>query len=132
MTALNKTPAFNLKVIVAETGIKPDTLRAWERRYGLLEPTSGTATVLGHDLVTDARAIRRRLGAGDRVLGQVLHQPQIERHLLRRDPLGRPPIFLRADHKVGLLLALLRFLENIVHVRFTIGHAHDLRRRRAP
>ena len=29
----------------------------------LLEPTSGTATVLGHDLVTDARAIRRRLGA---------------------------------------------------------------------
>ena len=29
----------------------------------LLEPTSGSATVLGHDLVTDARAIRRRLGA---------------------------------------------------------------------
>jgi ABC-2 type transport system ATP-binding protein len=29
----------------------------------LLEPTSGRATVLGHDLVTDARAIRRRLGA---------------------------------------------------------------------
>ena len=29
----------------------------------LLEPTSGTATVLGHDLVRDARAIRRRLGA---------------------------------------------------------------------
>lgn len=43
MTALNKTPAFNLKVIVAETGIKPDTLRAWERRYGLPQPerTSG-------------------------------------------------------------------------------------------
>jgi len=29
----------------------------------LLEPTSGTATVLGHDLVTESRAIRRRLGA---------------------------------------------------------------------
>ena len=29
----------------------------------LLEPTSGKATVLGHDLVTEARAIRRRLGA---------------------------------------------------------------------
>lgn len=29
----------------------------------LLEPTSGTATVLGHDLRTGARAIRRRLGA---------------------------------------------------------------------
>jgi len=29
----------------------------------LLEPTSGTATVLGHDLVTGARDIRRNLGA---------------------------------------------------------------------
>src|SRR5918995_2205795 len=29
----------------------------------LLEPTSGTATVLGHDLVHGARDIRRRLGA---------------------------------------------------------------------
>jgi ABC-2 type transport system ATP-binding protein len=29
----------------------------------LLEPTSGRATVLGHDLATEARAIRRRLGA---------------------------------------------------------------------
>ncbi|HET9417361.1 MAG TPA: ABC transporter ATP-binding protein [Candidatus Limnocylindria bacterium] len=29
----------------------------------LLEPSSGSATVLGHDLATEARAIRRRLGA---------------------------------------------------------------------
>ena len=29
----------------------------------LLEPTAGSATVLGYDLVRDARAIRRRLGA---------------------------------------------------------------------
>ncbi len=38
MTSVSKTPSFNLKVIVAETGIKPDTLRAWERRYGLPQP----------------------------------------------------------------------------------------------
>ena len=29
---------FNLKAVVRETGLKPDTLRAWERRYGLPEP----------------------------------------------------------------------------------------------
>lgn len=35
---MNKTPAYNLKVVVNETGVKPDTLRAWERRYGLPAP----------------------------------------------------------------------------------------------
>ncbi len=38
MTTINATPAYNLKVVVSETGIKPDTLRAWERRYGLPQP----------------------------------------------------------------------------------------------
>lgn len=32
------TPTYNLKAVVQETGLKPDTLRAWERRYGLPEP----------------------------------------------------------------------------------------------
>lgn len=31
-------PTYNLKAVVKETGIKPDTLRAWERRYGLPQP----------------------------------------------------------------------------------------------
>jgi methanogenic corrinoid protein MtbC1 len=31
-------PIFNLKSVVHETGVKGDTLRAWERRYGLPNP----------------------------------------------------------------------------------------------
>ncbi|MFZ5909554.1 MAG: MerR family transcriptional regulator [Chloroflexota bacterium] len=31
-------PTFNLKVVLKETGIAADTLRAWERRYGLPMP----------------------------------------------------------------------------------------------
>jgi DNA-binding transcriptional MerR regulator len=38
MRDANQTPTFNLKVVVRETGLKPDTLRAWERRYGLPQP----------------------------------------------------------------------------------------------
>lgn len=38
MSKFSKTPTYNLKVVVKETGIKPDTLRAWERRYGLPDP----------------------------------------------------------------------------------------------
>jgi DNA-binding transcriptional MerR regulator/methylmalonyl-CoA mutase cobalamin-binding subunit len=41
------TPTFNLKAVVQETGIKPDTLRAWERRYGLPEPNRSSG---GHRL----------------------------------------------------------------------------------
>ena len=41
--SLSKNPAFNLKVVLQETNIAADTLRAWERRYGLPMPqrTSG-------------------------------------------------------------------------------------------
>ena len=41
------TPAFNLKVVLRETGLAADTLRAWERRYGLPTPTR---TAGGHRL----------------------------------------------------------------------------------
>lgn len=32
------TPTYNLKAVTHETGLSPATLRAWERRYGLLKP----------------------------------------------------------------------------------------------
>jgi DNA-binding transcriptional MerR regulator len=38
MMTTSTAPTFNLKAVVAETGIKADTLRAWERRYGLPQP----------------------------------------------------------------------------------------------
>lgn len=38
MTEKDQFQTFNVKVIVQETGLKPETLRAWERRYGLPRP----------------------------------------------------------------------------------------------
>jgi DNA-binding transcriptional MerR regulator len=35
---INQTPAYNLKAVLQETGLAADTLRAWERRYGLPMP----------------------------------------------------------------------------------------------
>ncbi len=45
--SLSKNPAFNLKAVLLETGIAADTLRAWERRYGLPLPQR---TAGGHRL----------------------------------------------------------------------------------
>jgi DNA-binding transcriptional MerR regulator len=36
--SLKNTANLNMKVVVNETGLKPDTLRAWERRYKLPQP----------------------------------------------------------------------------------------------
>ena len=43
----NDVPTFNLKAVVRETGLKPDTIRAWERRYGVPTPRR---TAGGHRL----------------------------------------------------------------------------------
>jgi DNA-binding transcriptional MerR regulator len=45
--AFSTNPAFNLKVILQETRIHAETLRAWERRYGLPQPQR---TAGGHRL----------------------------------------------------------------------------------
>ena len=47
---ISQTPTYNIKVVLNQTGIAADTLRAWERRYGLPVPqrTSG-----GHRLYSD-------------------------------------------------------------------------------
>jgi DNA-binding transcriptional MerR regulator/methylmalonyl-CoA mutase cobalamin-binding subunit len=47
MPDADKTPTFNLKAVLQETGLKPDTLRAWERRYGLPQPQRSSG---GHRL----------------------------------------------------------------------------------
>ncbi len=43
-------PVFNLKVVLKETGLAADTLRAWERRYGLPAPQR---TPGGHRLYSE-------------------------------------------------------------------------------
>ncbi|MDH3944672.1 MAG: MerR family transcriptional regulator [Anaerolineae bacterium] len=49
-TAIDKTPRYNLNVVVRETGVKADTLRSWERRYQLPRPERSPG---GHRLFSD-------------------------------------------------------------------------------
>lgn len=45
-----KTPRYNLSFVIKETGMKADTLRAWERRYHLPQPQRGEG---GHRLFSE-------------------------------------------------------------------------------
>jgi DNA-binding transcriptional MerR regulator len=47
MSTYDRTPTYNLRAVLRETGLKPDTLRAWDRRYGLPQPQR---TAGGHRL----------------------------------------------------------------------------------
>ena len=60
----SQTPTYNLKAVVQETGLKPDTLRAWERRYGLPEPNRTTG---GHRLYSqeDIEILKWLIGRQD-------------------------------------------------------------------
>jgi methanogenic corrinoid protein MtbC1 len=44
MSSRSEEPLFNLKAVVQQTGLKPDTLRAWERRYGLPSPARSSGS----------------------------------------------------------------------------------------
>ena len=47
---LNHTPVYNLGAVLKETGLAADTLRAWERRYGVPKPKR---TPGGHRLYSE-------------------------------------------------------------------------------
>jgi methanogenic corrinoid protein MtbC1 len=47
---ISKEPKYNLRFVIKETGLKADTLRAWERRYNLPSPQR---TAGGHRLFSD-------------------------------------------------------------------------------
>jgi methanogenic corrinoid protein MtbC1 len=85
------TPTLNLKAVVRQTGIKPDTLRAWERRYGLPQPLRSA----GHQRLYTPRDVRviewllARQAEGLTIQRAVDLWHQIEGS--GHDPLGSPP-----------------------------------------
>lgn len=50
MRSFSRTPAYNLKAVLKETGLTADVLRVWERRYGLPKPQR---TAGGHRLYSE-------------------------------------------------------------------------------
>lgn len=63
MTTINQAPTYNLGVVLQETGINADTLRAWERRYGMPQPArseGGHRLYSQHDMDTIKWLISRQ------------------------------------------------------------------------
>ena len=62
----NDTPVYTIKTVVQETSIAPATLRAWERRYGVLSPTrsEGGYRLYSERDIAILRWLKRHVDAG--------------------------------------------------------------------
>lgn len=66
MALPQREPTFNLKVVLAETGVKAHTVRAWEKKYDLPKPTrsqGGHRVYTQHD-ISIVKWLMARLGEG--------------------------------------------------------------------
>jgi methanogenic corrinoid protein MtbC1 len=92
---------YNLKVVLKETGIKPDVLRAWERRYGLPMPqrsAGGHRLYSQRDIATIKWLIARQK-EGLSISNAVEDWKEIE-------GAGRDPL---SDHQILESAPLMRF-----------------------
>ena len=122
-------PLYNIKAVVQQTGIPADTVRAWERRYGVPRPRrteTGRRLYSEHDIaairwlrertaegMTISQAIQQLLSLGDDAFVRSSPEP---------DQGPRNPAVLTAE----LLAALLAFDE--VRASAIVGEAFALYR----
>ncbi len=92
MSTYANTATFNLKVVVSETGLKPDTVRAWERRYGLPAPdrTAGGHRLYSERDIATLKWLVARKDEGMSISKAVGLWRQLERD--SRDPLVEMPL----------------------------------------
>lgn len=99
---MSRSPRYTIRSACALTGINANTLRSWERRYGLVRPER---TPRGYRLYSAADLDRLRLI--QRVLDQGIPISQVEQHLAPAErgelpqaaPRTRPPV--RPDAEPG-------------------------------
>lgn len=111
MSDFEERPIHPIGVVAERTGLSPDVLRVWERRYGVADPQRAGG---GRRLYTESEVERlgllaRATDAG-RSIGQVAHMEVAElRRLLEGDELARQVrerLSPEADHVEAALRAI--------------------------
>lgn len=109
-------------VVARRTGLKPDLIRAWERRYGAVDPgRTETRRRYYSDADIERLLLLRRVVSTGRGIGQVagLSEPELK-SLIADEPLGRGAAFPSgpspaagetAEPFLGLCLAAARRLD---------------------
>ncbi len=101
---ISKTPSFNLKAVLRDTGIAADTLRAWERRYGLPLPerTPGGHRLYSQYDIETIKWLMARQAEGISISHAVdMWKEQVNSNI---DPLiAAPPLALNSNREMPAL-----------------------------
>lgn len=79
---LSDTPKYNIKAVCAQTGIRPVTLRAWERRYTLLTPhrTNSNYRLYSERDIAVLRWLKSRVDSGQAISAAVAEYKDLRRN----------------------------------------------------
>jgi DNA-binding transcriptional MerR regulator len=94
VNAAHLSPRHTIGTVARRTGLKPDLIRAWERRYSAVEPgrTETRRRSYSDADIERLLLLRRVIGTG-RGIGQVAHLPNEElRALLTEEPALPSPL----------------------------------------
>ena len=110
---LSKKPLFNLSKVLQETGIKADTLRAWERRYQLPTPSrseGGHRLFSAYDIET-IKWLQARQQEGMRISQAVDYWQELISAGL--DPLEEQPLESQVSRETPFLDNMLQPLDSL-------------------
>jgi len=101
--------AYPLRTVASQTGLTPDIIRAWEKRYGVVKPVRGArgARLYNATDIAHLRLLARVVAAG-RAIGDVAGMPRAELEQLAAQT-GQPTAAPRADFIGRVLERLERF-----------------------
>ena len=112
----DSTPLHPVRVVVQRTGLSPDVLRAWERRYGAVEPVrtpGGQRLYTGADV--ERLALLHQATRSGRQIGQLVALDDAAlRDLIaadRRDPVPAAGSPLEAERHIGEAYAAVEAMD---------------------
>ena len=116
--------AYPLRTVAAMTGLTPDLIRAWEKRYQVVAPIRGArgARLYTAGDVAHLRLLARAVGGG-RAIGDVaaLRSTELEKLVAQRSPdeqeLGSPQTIPSREHFVARILERLERFDDAAVTR---------------
>ncbi len=91
LNGYDETPIYTMKTVVQQTGITPTTLRAWERRYGILQPdrSDGGYRLYSEQDIALLRWLKGQVESGVNI-GRAVALLELKRHEIETTPVTMP------------------------------------------